>query len=97
MLTPENKEIQMALAADLIIMANQEGFFEKQKSLFPQIKSVLKGRGFTSAKNILAKPMKALTEVSKKWFPRILPKALEILVQVCHCPRKLKEMLCKHM
>jgi hypothetical protein len=25
----------------------------------------------------------------KKWFPRMLPKPLQILTKVCHCPREL--------
>lgn len=45
------------------------------------------------AEEVTADVRRAMTGIVK-WFPEMLPKALWMLVNVCHCPRKLLWKIC---
>jgi hypothetical protein len=60
-----------------------------QLTLFLQLKSVLKRQGYASTKKSTVKEMTTMTEVSKKWFPGILTKALRTVAKACRRPWEL--------
>jgi hypothetical protein len=56
--------------------------------LFPQFKIILKGQQVMSAKEVVAKVTNTDIGIEKR-FPGMLPKALQMLGKVCHCPKEL--------
>jgi hypothetical protein len=56
--------------------------------LFPQLKIILKGQQFTSAKEVIAKVTSTDIGIEKR-FPGMLPKVLQMLEKAFHCPKEL--------
>jgi hypothetical protein len=50
--------------------------------------SVLNGQWFTNTQEVTAKARAALTDIEKR-FLGMIPKALQTMAKVCHCPKEL--------